>query len=109
MRRDLPSKFESQTISGSTTVTSHDMAIKGLFVADTAGIVITLPSPWQGIDGSECLVVNNSGGAITLSCADGFPNDADSLSLAAGASVLLYCARVGGSSYRWASVGATAS
>jgi hypothetical protein len=109
MRRDLPSRFESRVISADTTLTTHDVSVGGLFVAEASGITVTLPSPQQAIDGAESLLVNNSSGNVAVTCPDGFPNSLDSITLAAGASVLLYCTRVSGQSYRWSSVGATAS
>lgn len=109
MRRDLPSQFESTRVSGNTTIRSHDVLMGGLYVTDTSGITMTLPPPAEAIKGAECLIVNNSTGNVTVACADGFPNGSDALTLAAGASVWLYCAQVSGTLYRWASVGATAS
>ena len=109
MRRDLPSKFEPKIISESTTLTTHDLMVKGLIVAGASGITIALPTPQAALDGVECIVVNNSDGQVTLSCTNGFPNDADSLTLDASASLILYCAEVSAASYRWSCIGATAA
>ncbi|MEJ2719487.1 MAG: hypothetical protein P8182_20540 [Deltaproteobacteria bacterium] len=59
MRRDLPSRFESRVISVDTTLTTHDVNVGGLFIAEASGITVTLPSPQQAIDGAESLLVNN--------------------------------------------------
>jgi len=109
MRPDLPSKFQSKSITSDIVLDSNDAHLFGLFVANAAGITVTLPNADEGAGDSECLVVNNSSGSVTLACPNGFPNGFDNITLAAGASVLLYCAPVFGTSYRWASVGATAS
>ena len=109
MRRDLPSRFESRVIAADATLTTHDVSVGGLFVAETSGTTVTLPPPQQAIDGVETLIVNNSSGNVTISCPDGFPNSLDTILLGAGASVLLYCAHVSGQSHRWSAVGATAS
>ena len=105
MRRDTPSAFEAKTISTDTTLTTHDVLLKGLFVNSASGVTITLPSPQEAFNGVECLVVNHSNGNLTLSCADGFPNNADNVTVPAGAGVILYCANVSGHEYRWALVG----
>ena len=109
MRRDLPSRFEPKITSQSTAVTIHELTVGGLFVLDTSGITVTLPSPQQAADGVESIFVNNSNNDVTLACTNGFPNSADTITLGAGASAFLYCARVSQGSYIWASVGATAS
>ncbi len=109
MRPDLPSKFQSKTVAADTTITTHEVQTKGLFVVTSAGVTITLPAPDKALNGYECLVANNSNNTVTISCNDGFPNNGDSISLAAGASVSLYCAHVSGTDYKWVSVGATAS
>ena len=105
MRRDLPSAFEAKTISADTTLTTHDILLKGLFVNATSGVTITLPPPQETVNGAECLVVNHSNGDLTLSCVDGFPDDADSRTIPAGSSAMLYCANVSGHEYRWALIG----
>jgi hypothetical protein len=105
MRRDTPSAFEAKTISADTTLTTHDVLLKGLFVSTASGVTITLPPPQEAVNGAECLVVNHSSGDLSLSCADGFPNDADNVTVPAGDSVMLYCANVSGHEYRWALIG----
>lgn len=109
MRRDLPSTFETKVISGSASLTTHDVAHKGLFVVEASGITLTLPTPQEALSGVECVVVNDSSGSITLSCSNGFPDNLDSIALAAGASVLLVCILLVDGAYRWCSIGATAA
>ncbi len=109
MRRDLPSSFEAMIISATSSLTVHDMLVRGLFVVDTPGITVTLPAPQPAIDGAECIVVNNAADNVTVSAANGFPNNLDSITLASGAGILLYCARTSATSYRWAVVGALPS
>jgi hypothetical protein len=101
----MPSAFETKTISADTTLITHDVLLKGLFVTTASGVTITLPSPQEAVNGAECLVVNHSNGDLTLSCVDGFPNDADSRTMPAGSSAMLYCANVSGHEYRWALIG----
>ena len=105
MRRDLPSKFEGMIISSDKVLTPQDVALKGLFVANTSGVTITLPPPQEALDGAECLVVNNTNASVTLACTDGMPNGQDTRLLQSGTSVMLYCAPVSGTSYSWAVVG----
>jgi len=107
MRPDLPSKFQCRCISVDTAVTPHDIALYGLFMVNAAGVTLTLPAPSESVCDSECLIVNHSNNNITIACSNGFPNSLDSITLAAGASILLYCARIPGASFCWASVGAT--
>lgn len=109
MRPDLPSRFQSKIITADTTLTTHDIALFGLFVASAAAVTITLPTPQEAMDGAENIVVNHSANNVTVSCPNGFANSLDSITLAGGASILLYCAEVSGNSYRWAAVGATPS
>jgi hypothetical protein len=109
MRPDLPSRFVSKIITSDTTLTTHDIALYGLFVASTAGVAITLPIPHEAMNGAESLIVNHSASTISVNCLNGFANSLDSITLAAGASILLYCAEVSGNTYRWAVVGATPS
>lgn len=109
MRPDLPSKFECKSITSDATLTAHDVVVNGLFVVNAAGVTVTLPAAHEALADRECFIVNNAPNNVTISCANGFPNNFDSITLAAGASVLLYCAQVSGTLYRWASVGATAS
>ncbi len=109
MRPDLPSKFVSKGITSDAVLDGHDVALYGLFVVNASGVTLTLPPAQEAVAHCECFVVNNSAGNATVSSPSGFPNDLDSITLAAGAGVLLYCAPVSGTSYRWASVGATAS
>lgn len=109
MRRDLPSKFEPIFLSQNTVLTPQNVNLDGLFIVGTSGVTVTLPNALEAVNGAECIVVNNSSGAVTVACADGFPNDLDSVSLAAGQSMLLYCAPVLGGAYRWAAIGATVS
>jgi len=97
------------SVETDTVLDSHDVQLYGLFVVNAGGITLTLPPAREAVGDAECFVVNNSSANITLSCSNGFPNDLDSITLAAGASVLLYCAPVSGAAYRWASVGATAA
>lgn len=107
MRPDLPSMFQGKNLSQSTVLKTHEVRINGLFVVETGGITVTLPSPQEDLNGAESLVVNHGSSAITLSCTDGFLNDLDVVTLDAGASVLLYCAGIAGGVYRWAVIGAT--
>lgn len=107
MRADLPSTFQCRNLSQSTTLTCHDVLLQGLFVAETGGITITLPTPQEAVNGSESLVVNHAGSSVTLSCPNGFLNDLDVATLIAGASVQLYCTRISGGVYRWAVIGTT--
>jgi hypothetical protein len=109
MRRDLPSTFETRVISGSVSLTTHDVALKGLFLVAASGITVTLPTPQEALCGTECIVVNDSSGSITVSCANGFPHNLDAIALSAGASVLLVCIRSADGVYRWCSIGATAT
>lgn len=109
MRPDLPSHFTSKSFSSDAVLDSHDAALYGLFVVNAPGVTLTFPPAEEAVAHCECFVVNNSSGTATVACASGFPNDLDSITLAAGGSVLLYCAPISGASYRWASVGATAS
>lgn len=109
MRRDLPSTFETRVISGPVSLTTHDVALKGLFLVAAPGITVTLPSPQEALCGAECIVVNDSPGGISVSCPNGFPDDLDAITLAAAASVLLVCIRSADGVYRWCSIGATAT
>lgn len=109
MRCDLPSKFQTKVFSASATVTTHDVGLYGLLVAAAAGITLTLPAPGMELDGVECMIVNNSSDSVTVACSNGFPNSADNLTLPAAAGLFLYCAQVSSTSYRWATVGATAA
>jgi len=96
-------------LSATATLSTEDVMLRGLFVATAGGITITLPTPYEAINAAECIVVNNAGSNVTVACADGFPNNSNSISLAAGASALLYCAQVSATAYPWAAIGATAS
>jgi hypothetical protein len=109
MRPDLPSTFACKAIAADAVLDGHDVNLYGLFVVNAPGVTLTLPPAQETVANRECFVVNNSANSVTIACPTGFPNDLDSITLAAGASVLLYCAPVSGISYRWASVGATAS
>ena len=109
MRPDLPSKFECKSIASDTTLSARDVALNGLFVVNTPGITVTLPAAQEAIADRECFIVNNADNSVTISCPNSFPNGLDTITLAAGASVLLYCAQISGTQYRWASVGATAA
>lgn len=106
MRPDLPSTFQSKNLSQNSDLTTHDVRINGLFVVETGGITVTLPSPQEDLNGAESLVVNHAGSAVTLACTDGFLSDRDVVTLDAGASVQLYCTRIAGGVYRWAVIGA---
>ncbi|MEW6113782.1 MAG: hypothetical protein AB1664_16745 [Thermodesulfobacteriota bacterium] len=109
MRRDLPSRFECIVLSANASLTTEEVMLRGLFVASTGGITITLPTPNEPINAAECVVVNNTNSNVTIACVNGFPNNGDSITLAAGASAFLYCAQVSATVYRWAPIGATAS
>jgi hypothetical protein len=109
MRPDSPSKFQCKTVAVDTTMTTQDVQTKGLFVITSAGVTLTLPAPGAALSGYECLISNNSNNNVTVSCANGFPNNGDSILLAAATSVSLYCTPISGTDYRWVSVGATAS
>ena len=109
MRPDSPSRFETTVLSADTTITGPQVQTKGLFAVTVAGTTITLPAPDDSLCGYECLIANHSDNTITISCTNGFPNDGDSISLAAGAGVFLYCASVDAGTLRWISIGATAS
>ncbi|MEW6532935.1 MAG: hypothetical protein AB1473_19045 [Thermodesulfobacteriota bacterium] len=109
MRRDLPSRFECMVLSANASLTTEDVMVRGLFVAATGGITITLPTPNEPINAAECVVVNNTNSNVAIACVNGFPNNGDSITLAAGASAFLYCSQLSTTVYRWAAVGATAS
>jgi hypothetical protein len=109
MRPDLPSKFECKGISANVTLTSHEVHMYGLFLVNASGVTVTLPAAQEAVAHRECFVVNNAGGNVTVACSNGFPNNLDTITLAPGAGVILYCVPITGASYRWASVGATAA
>lgn len=109
MRRDLPSKYQPKIVTETTTLTTRDLFLCGLVVATTAAVTVTLPSPQAALDGAEALVANGSAGNVTVSCTNGFLNDADTITLAAGASAALYCAQIAGGTFRWCAVGVTPS
>jgi hypothetical protein len=106
MRPDLPSRFTYRSIDVSTALGPHDVMLYGLFIVSSPGITVTLPPPQEALDGAECLIVNDAADSATVASSEGFPNSLDTITLAAGAAVFLYCAQTSGTAYRWASVGA---
>jgi hypothetical protein len=96
-------------LSANASLTTEDVMPRGLFVAATGGITITLPTPNEPISATECVVVNNTNSNVTIACANGFPNNGDSITLPAGASAFLYCAQVSATANRWAAIGVISS
>jgi hypothetical protein len=108
MRFDSPSQWNPKDVSGNVALSPHDCRVYGWFSVLGNGTV-TLPVPSYELNGVEIVVVNASAGLETLSCANGFPHNLDTVAVGAGQSVLLICGPVGSGLYKWAVIGGTAA
>jgi hypothetical protein len=76
-------------------------------MADTGGITLTLPQPAEDYAKRYvCFFLSNHGASsITVACTNGFAQSGDSITVAAGKTVLLMCIKTAPSAYVLAVIG----
>ena len=101
--------YLTKALAASTTLGIGDIEEFGIFTLSGSSLRIDLGTPTYDYEGLDFIIANDAGSAATVVSSGNFIGNLTTCTLASGVAVKITCAPTAAGTYRWISLGVTAT